>query len=163
MLGQAVGRPVTIRLAGGTLYPGLDLPGISYLLSLALCVALLTLGVLLAPHLLVEEKEHRTLDVLFVTPVSYPQVLFSKALAGAFYSLVGAAAVLLLSAHRVVQWDVLAVGVLLGVLFAVVVGLALGVVLEEPASVNLWGGLVLALLIIPAFLASFKQPSWAST
>jgi ABC-2 type transport system permease protein len=57
---------------------------------------MLTMGILLVPTLMLEEKQTRTMDALLVSPASISQVVIGKAIAGFFYILVTAAIVYLI-------------------------------------------------------------------
>ena len=73
------------------------------MVTTTLAIALLTIGILLSPLLIIEEKESHTFEALLVSPASFTQVIAGKALAGASYCLIAALAVLLLTHNLVVQ------------------------------------------------------------
>jgi ABC-2 type transport system permease protein len=161
LLGKASWQTVRINLElGGALYPAPDSTGWSYMLALVLTITILTMGVVLAPHLLVEEKERHTLEVLLVSPASYSQVIAGKAIAGAFYCLVAAVVVMAFDARYIVHWGMLSLGVLLGIGCAVSIGLFFGVYSDSGSTVNVWAGLGLGVLIVPAFLQFFANSGW---
>ncbi len=161
LLGQASWRTVRIDLAlGGVLYPETDSVGWSSMLALVFTITILVMGVVLAPHLLVEEKERHTIDVLLVSPASYSQVIAGKALVGTFYCMAAAVVVMAFDARYIVHWGVLFLAVLLGAIFAVSIGLHFGVYFDSGSTVNMWAGMSLSALIIMAFLQFFANSEW---
>jgi ABC-2 type transport system permease protein len=158
---QASSYTVHIDLtSGGALYPQADSDGWPYLLALVLTITILTIGVVLAPHLLVEEKERHTIDVLLVSPASYNQVIAGKALAGLFYCLTAAVVVLAFDARYIVHWEAVILAMLLGAACAVLIGLLFGVLSDAPSTVNMWAGIGLGTLIVPVFLQVFVNNQW---
>jgi ABC-type Na+ efflux pump permease subunit len=161
LLGEASWQTVRIDLVlGGALYPPTGSVGWAYMLALVLTITILTMGVVLAPHLLVEEKEHHTFDVLLVSPASYSQVIAGKALAGALYCLAAAVVVVAFDARYIVHWGVLSLAVLLGAICSVSIGMLVGASFDSGSSVNMWAGISLGALIVPAFLGFFTNSEW---
>ncbi len=161
-LGAASWQTVHIAVEGHAVYPSSELGLQPFLLAMNLTVLLLVVGLALVPYLMIEEKETHTFDALLVSPARLSQVVVGKALAGVFYCLCAALVVFLFSTRWIVHWEIAALAFLLGAAFAVAVGLLLGIVSENPTTVNLWVGLLLMLLLVPmllADLASTKLPA----
>ena len=161
-LGEASWQTVRIHVAGHALYPSSDLGGQPFLLAMNLTILVLVVGLALVPYLLIEEKETHTFDALLVSPARYSQVVAGKALAGMFYCLCAAVVVFLFNIRWIVHWEIAALAFLWGAAFAVAIGLLLGIISENPTSVNLWVGLLLMLLLLPMLLlelASAKLPT----
>jgi len=152
-LSAQIGCPVTINLEGNVIYPGPDADGQPFMISLSLMVMMLTMGGFLVPLLMVEEKEKHTMEALLVSPASYSQIVFGKAIAGVFYCLTAAAIVLLINHSMVHQWGVAILAVVCGAFFTVAIGLLVGTLFENQGTMNLWLGLILLVLIMPVFLA----------
>ncbi len=123
------------------------------LLAINLTVQLLIVGLALVPYLMIEEKETHTLDALLVSPAHFGHVVSGKALAGMFYCLCAAVVVFLFNTRWIVHWEIAALAFLLGAAFTVAGGLLLGIMSENPTTVNLWLGLFLMLLLVPMLLA----------
>jgi len=156
-LGAASWQAVHINVAGHALYPSSE-PGLQpFLLAMNLTVLLLVVGLALVPYLLIEEKETHTFDALLVSPARFSQVVAGKALAGVFYCLCAAVVVFMFNARWIVHWEIAALAFLLGAAFAVAVGLLLGIVSENPATINLWVALLLMLLLVPTLLAELAS------
>lgn len=131
----------------GTAGFGLD----RYLLVLCLVMGVVMAGVFVVPTLLVEEKEKHTLDALLVSPARPRDVIAGKALAGLFYSLLGAGLFVLLNQGWSGDWPVTLSAILLGALFAVLFGLFMGALFRTAQQVNTWSSLAMLVLLIPSW------------
>lgn len=149
---ESIGVPVSIDLDNPAVYPQPDADGQPFMISMSLVVAVLTIGSFLVPYLIIEEKEKHTIEALIVSPVSYSQVVFGKAIAGLFYCLTAAAVVFAINFAMISQWWLAIVGVLVGAIFTVSIGLLVGSIFENPGSMNLWLGLILIVLMIPILI-----------
>ncbi len=161
-LGAASWQTVHIAVEGHVVYPSSELGLQPFLLAMNLTVLLLIVGLALVPYLMIEEKETHTFDALLVSPARFGQVVTGKALAGMFYCLCAAVVVFLFSTRWIVHWELAALAFVLGAAFAVAAGLLLGIVSENPTTVNLWIGLLVMLLLVPMLLvelASAKLPA----
>lgn len=159
-LGQTGASAVSIRLDETRLYPSVDFGGHSVMVAVVVAVILFTLGTALVPLLLVEEKDAHTIDALLVSPAGYGQVVAGKALAGATYCLLAAAVLIGINRQLVVHWDVALLAVLLTTFFAVSVGLLVGILSDNPATMGMWGSFVLILLIALTLLDAMTLPGW---
>jgi ABC-2 type transport system permease protein len=110
----------------------------------------------LVPLLFIEEQESHTLDALLVSPASFGQMVAGKALAGIVYCLLAVTGIVLLNTSQVIHWGVLLLACILGTLFCVMVGLLLGLMLDNSASLNLWSGILIMLLAAPALIVSLN-------
>jgi ABC-2 type transport system permease protein len=141
------GRPVRIEVHNEEVFThprGLRPVTTSFLLVYALVVV----GLMVAPNLMVEEKELKTMEALLISPASAGQIVVAKALTGLLYCLLAGGLVLIASARMVVHWDLAILAVLGGSLFTVSVGLLLGVVLNARQQLIIWS----SVLMIPLFL-----------
>ena len=117
--------------------------------SFLIVYALVVVGLMIAPNLMVEEKELKTLDALLVSPASAGQIVIAKAITGLFYCLVAAGLVLVASAPLVVHWDIAILAAICGSLFTVSVGLLLGVALNTRQQLIIWSAVLMFPLFIP--------------
>ena len=136
-----------LTLADQAVYPPVELSGQPAMLLMNLVAVILVVGITLVPLLMIEEKEAQTLKVLLVSPASLKQVVAGKALVGLFYSLLPAFLIMLLYHYLFVHWGVALLAVILTSALAVSVGLLLGVLADSPTSANMWGSLLLLLMI----------------
>lgn len=125
-----------------------------------LTTALLCIGFLLSPFLIIEEKESHTFEALLVSPASFAQVISGKLLVGLVYCLIATLGVLLFTHQLIVQWHILLLAVLLGAAFAVAMGILMGLVCDTQATLAIWGGLALILLLVPGMMSYFDTSNW---
>lgn len=151
-LSKASWQTIHINVTGHTVYPTSSLEGQPFLMAINITVLILVVGMMLAPYLLIEEKETHTFEALLVSPARFGQVVAGKALAGGFYCLCAAVVIGLFNAPWIVHWELAVLALFLGALFAVAVGLLLGAVCDTPTTLSLWMGLLLLLLVVPTLL-----------
>ncbi len=141
------GRPVRIHVDNDSAFThprGLQPVTTSFLMVYALVVV----GLMIAPNLMVEEKELKTMDALLISPASAGQIAIAKALTGLFYCLMAGGLVLAVSAALVVHWDIAILAVISGSLFTVSLGLLLGVAFKSRQQLIIWS----AVLMFPLFM-----------
>jgi ABC-2 type transport system permease protein len=151
-LTDLTGQPVQIQTAGNRVYPAPHAGGQPWMASMTLVLVVMTIGSAVAPHLLIEEKQAHTLDALLVSPASISQVVAGKALVGTLLALTAAAVALLFSWRLVVHWELVLLAMVSTALFAVALGLLFGCLFDNPQTLALWFGAVLAALLVPVFL-----------
>jgi ABC-2 type transport system permease protein len=117
--------------------------------SFLMVYALVVTGLMVAPNLMIEEKELKTLDALLVSPASAGQIVTAKALTGLFYCIVAAGLALAASAPLVVHWDIAVLAAICGSLFTVSVGLLLGIALNSRQQLIIWAAVLMFPLFIP--------------
>ena len=117
--------------------------------SFLMVYALVVVGLMVAPNLMIEEKELKTLDALLISPASGGQIVIAKALTGLLYCLAAAALVLAASVPLVVHWDIAFLAAICGSLLSVSVGLLLGVVLNSRQQLIIWSAMLMFPLFIP--------------
>lgn len=152
-LGKASWQTVHINVSERRIYPSPDLDGQPFLTTINAVILMIAIGMILAPYLLIEEKETHTFDALLVSPARLSQVMTGKALAGGFYCLCAAVVILAFNARWIVHWELAILALFLGAAFAVGVGLLLGALYDTPATVGLWAGALLMIMIVPMLLA----------
>jgi ABC-2 type transport system permease protein len=149
-IARLLGRRVPISTEGNLLYllPESTGPGVQA--SLAALILLAMVGVSLVPHLMMGEKQARTLDVLLASPASEVHVVVAKALTGLVYCLVGGAIALAVNYSIVMHWWLAILGVVCFSLFSIGLGLALGTKIETRAQLSLWSWVIFMPMFIPA-------------
>jgi ABC-2 type transport system permease protein len=159
-LSQIAGTSIRVDYTDGARFPTMEMVGQSMMVSSSLVIVLFTVGGMLTPFLMIEEKEKGTLAAILVSPASQAQFVLGKAIAGMFYTLIVGAVALSMSSRWVVHWDLMILTVVAGSLFTVALGLLVGVFTENPSSMGLWFGLLMIAMLIPVFL-EFSPPSGA--
>jgi len=109
-------------------------------------------GAFMVPYLIIEEKDARTMDTLLISPANYSEVVIGKAVAGLFYCIAAAAVMFIFNGHLVHLWGIAVLTLVCGALFTVSLGLLMGILFDNPASMNLGIGLLILILLIPVLL-----------
>ena len=135
----------------GGVFRSLSVQG--YMVSMWALMGIAMVGVYMVPTLLVEEKERKTLDALMVAPVSYVDLILGKALVGLVYALLSAGLIFVLNPATPVR----SVGALIAVgapsaLFATLIGLWFGGMVNNSQSLNTWSSLPLLAFLLPTFV-----------
>ena len=148
-----VGQPVRIHLDGNRVYPTANSTGGAFLTSFALIYVTTIVGLTLVPHLMIEEKENKTLDALLISPASVGQIVLGKALTGLFYTLVSVGIVFALNLKFIVNWPLALLATLCGAVLGVALGLLLGSTIEVKQQLSLWAWVLIIPLLLPVFLS----------
>jgi len=146
---ELYGQPVTINFTGNLVYPPYGSALILGILTITIVSMILMIGITLVPHLLIEEKQTKTIEAMLVSPVRITQIVIGKASTGFFYVLVTAAVVFIIYWSGVVNWGLAILFVIGAGLFSVAVGLVLGSFFERQQEI---GGWIMVLLV--AFIAA---------
>jgi ABC-type multidrug transport system permease subunit len=162
-LAAIIGSPVQINLNGGTLYMLPESNG-GLLEATGIIVILLTTGMVLVPHLMLEEKRTHTIEALLVSPANISQIAISKTLTGVFYVSIFAILVVAANAYLVLQWGVVVSDIFLTILVAVSIGLLLGIVIGNRQQLTILTQVLLIPLVLPILLRIFSDllPGWLS-
>jgi ABC-type Na+ efflux pump permease subunit len=152
-----LGKSVSIETAGNIVYGPVDDEGAGTQASMALIFSLAMIGITLVPHLMFDEKQDRTLDVLLVSPASETQIAAGKMLAGLFYSGTVAALAVIVNHNLIVHWGLFLVILLVFALFCVTLGLILGTVMESRAQFSVWAWLIILPLVMPVILYLLRE------
>lgn len=161
-LGNATWGTVRIRVSPERMYPAADAGGHLIMNGLVYLLTLMAIGVALVPLLIVEERQSHTLEVLLVSPANIYQIIAGKGLVGVFYCLITAVVVFAAYQYLVVHWGLAVLAAILGALFAVSLGLLVGVISDNPTTVGLYGSLILFVLSGLTILNSLVEIAWAS-
>jgi ABC-2 type transport system permease protein len=152
-LTQILGQPVSIQMAGNLVYHQPKSDGIGVQAGFSIIFIILMVGLTLIAHLMLEEKQTRTLEALLVSPASAGQVVIAKALTGLFYCLLGAGVALAMNSDLVVHWWLAVLTAVVGSLFTSSLGLWIGNKIENRGQLTLWAWVLLSPLLIPVFLS----------
>lgn len=154
----AMDQPAAVQIREQIIYPQPDASGRPFMVSMSLIMVIVIVGGLLVPFLMMEEKETHTIETLLVSPASYSEVVMGKSIAGAFYCFCGVAVMFAFYHSMINLWWLAILAVIGGALFSVTIGLLMGTLFENPASMNLWLGVLLVALLGPVFLADTMGP-----
>jgi ABC-2 type transport system permease protein len=129
--------------------PQADVDGMQTMVAYQMIYFVFTIALLLIPHLMLEEKQTKTLDALLTSPVSPGQVVLGKALAGFFYILVVGGLGMALFAMYIVNWALALVAFLGYALLAIGLGLAVGSFIKSAKQSGIWMVVLILFLVIP--------------
>ncbi len=155
-LSAQLGQPVTLNLTGHDVYFNADTFFFVFGATIALLFITVMIGISVVPHLMVEEKQTKTLDALLVSPASTWHLVAGKAIAGLFYGLLGSAVVLLVFRYLIVQWPLAILTAVLATLLMVALGLLLGSIVQARAQLQLVAWFVVIPLLIPVILVALE-------
>jgi ABC-2 type transport system permease protein len=148
------------------IYPGEGLSaGQPFMIGLITVFQLLVMGIALTPVLFVEEKETHTLEALLASPARPAQIVGGKAVVGVVYGLLASAVVVSLNSYLFVRWDIVVLALFASLAFSVALGLLIGVHCENPATLGIWGGMLMLLLTATTLASAFRSeayPAWLS-
>ncbi len=144
-----VGHSIKINTEGNRVDMLPESCGLGETASFGLVFVLIMIGVMVIPHLMLEEKQNRTIDMLSVSPASAVHIVAGKVLAGLFYCSLGGIVALVANRVLVVHWGLALLTVLIGSLFTVSLGLWLGIKIDSRAQLSMWSWVILLPLIMP--------------
>jgi len=155
-IAAVAGHSVRIEIEGNVVQTTPDTDGRPLLVSLTVGMVVAMLGITILPHLMIEEKLTKTIDLLLVSPASMSQVVIGKALSGLFYALTAVAVIFAFNMTLIVHWGLTILAAILGSLLCVGLGLLLGSLLKMRQQLVLWGFLILMVLMLPMFLVTMR-------
>jgi ABC-2 type transport system permease protein len=155
-----VGAPVNVSVERLTMLP--ETTGIGLSRGLGGLLLIIMIGMLLVPHLMLEEKRTRTLDALLISPATAGQITMGKALTGLFYCLLGCAMVWLFNLAMITQWWLAILAGVLIALFSVALGLFMGVFVANRQQLLVMANFTIFPLILVIFLSIEIKliPAW---
>jgi ABC-2 type transport system permease protein len=143
--------PLQVESGGLTVMPALGFVFVS-----------LIVGMLVIPHMMIEERERKTIDALMVSPASSMQIILSKALTGLIYTLIVLSVALAFNWALIEHaWLFLLAGGL-GALFSIALGILLGLGIQTRQQLILWAWVALIPLMLPVFFSLMDDlfPEW---
>lgn len=157
-LSRQTGVAISLETAGNPLYPLAEGLGYPMMIAFGVVLGVMTVGLILTPYLIVDEKETHTLDALLISPAGVTHLLIGKSLVGLFYSLTASLLIFAFSWRWIVHWDLIFLAIIFGGLCSVSIGLLVGASFETPTTVNMFVGLLLGILLIPMYLFTSLAP-----
>lgn len=161
---EIVGTPVKISMEGGTITMSPDSSG-GFMASAGMVIIVLMLGMVLIPHLMLEEKSTRTMDALLVSPANSTQIVIGKAFTGLFYASIFIILAILLNVSLILQWWLAILTVFLWALVCISLGLLLGTLIENRQQLIVVANIIMFPLFLPIFLSIMTDllPGWLIT
>ena len=154
-LSEDVGQPLTVDLT--PVYSRSDSRGYPWMAGTALLFTLAMGGMYVIPHLMLEEKQTRTMDTLLVSPATYAELVAGKALAGGVLTGIAGVIVFVVNSILVQHWWVAILACVSGTIFVVAAGLLLGSFVESKQQMTFWGFLIMSIMLLPALLSTASR------
>jgi len=155
--GYELGVEITTVLLG-------DEAGIPWEVRLFPLVVIMTIilgGTMVPAAFIVEEKQHRTLKALLVTPVTLFEVLLAKGLAGVIISVVMGAVILTINSAWGIQPGLMVLMLILSAMMAASMGIIFGMLVGDISALFTAMKSIGILLYAPAIIYMFPQiPAW---
>jgi ABC-type transport system involved in multi-copper enzyme maturation permease subunit len=146
---EILGQPVKIVIGPNIVIPQVNVGGGQSTVTYLMVYFVFTTALLLIPHLMLEEKQTKTLEALLTSPASPGQVVLGKALAGFFYILIIGGLALALFSLYIVNWALALTAFLGYALFAIGLGLAVGSFIKTMKQSGIWMVVLILFLVIP--------------
>lgn len=134
-----------------------DASGPMHMASVALVVAIFFTATLTVPQLMFEEKQAKTLDALRVSPASMSHIVIGKALSGLFFSTMISVVCFVMFSSYVIHWGLAVLTFMSAAIFAVGIGLSIGILVEQRHQLMMAAFLPGGLLILPVFLIGIES------
>jgi len=162
------GRPPIVNVVSRTLHPAQgsgegtsepifgffeDIHLQGYFIVLWVMMAVTMNGCFIVPTLLVEEKDHKTLAAILVTPAGYFDVIMGKLLVGLIYSLLSSGLIMFLNDGFTGDPLISILIIVLISLAMTLIGLLIGGLIDNMSTLNTWSGFILLPLMLPGILA----------
>lgn len=151
LFSQLLGSPVRFEIGENILIPE---PGVHYnTVNFNVMWAVLFMALLIIPHLMLEEKQTKTMDALMVSPVSPGGLVVGKALAGLFFILVSGGLYLALNSAYVVNWWLTLLAFFSTAVFSIGLALFMAGFVKNPQMIAIVMLPVIAVLVLPAMFS----------
>jgi len=144
-------RPVNISIEKIPLQP--ETYGITVLTSMGFVFVTIMVGMMVIPHLMIEEKQTKTIDALMISPAGSGHIVISKALTGLIFTLLMLVIAVAFNWILIQQRWLFLLGGLLGALFAISLGMMLGILIDTRQQLTLWAWVGFIPLLIPMMLS----------
>lgn len=144
-------KPVDILIKRIPLQP--ETHGITILASMGFSFVVLMVGIVSIPHLMLEEKQEKTIDAILISPASSLHIIAAKAFTGLIYTMVSYGIGLIVFRMIIVHWGLALLAGFLGSMFAVSLGLLLGLLVDTRQQLTLWAWVGLVPLFLPMMLS----------
>ena len=158
-----IGSTVEITVVDDQVHPDENTRGSEVMFVLQMVNASLLIALVLVPQLIMVEKQTHTLDALLVSPATLPDLLIGKCLTGVLYSTAAGLLVILMNVRLIAHWWLLIAANLSGIIFAVSMGLLIGLIFEDFKQATMSMYMVVMLVLAPPLIKlifTVKLPDW---
>jgi len=159
---ELLGQPLQIHIGENIVIPdaGIETNSVPF----HMLFTLIWLSIAIVPHLMMEERNTKTMEALLVSPASSAQVILGKALAGLFYLVLAGVVFFAFNGVYVAHWGLAFLAFCTIALFGIALALALGSVIQSAQQLSLWALFGLVIFIVPTmFVNEPFLASWLKT
>lgn len=151
--------PVEIAPDGNIVYPIMDSNtyGKIFIASVGLLLQLTVMGLSMAPQLIVEEKESRTLQAIVVSPATLGHFVLGKTLAVLFYSILTTIIGLFFVGSLIIQWGLVLAALVIGMFTVITPGILLGVLIQSKQQITIWMWVIFLPTMLPIFFSIVRE------
>lgn len=142
-------KPVRVNIGQNIVVPQADVGGMPASIAQLLVYFIFWTALALIPHLMLEEKQTRTMDALLVSPAETGQIVMGKALAGFFYILLVGGLSLALNWAYIVNWGLVILAFLGYAVLSIGLALAVGSLIQSAQQLQIWTLVLIVLLVVP--------------
>ncbi len=125
----------------------------NYLYFLLVLLSITTVGVVILPQMMLEEKEGGVLAALLASPADYADLLLGKVAAAFIYALILAGVITVLNQGYTGNWWLTAVATLLVIIFSLAVGVLFGLWAETKGQCHAYSAIFVLLLNMPSWFS----------
>jgi ABC-type Na+ efflux pump permease subunit len=127
--------------------------GMTVLTSMGFVFVTIMVGMMIIPHMMIEEKQSKTIDALRVSPANSTHIVLGKALTGLIYTIIMLIISVAFNWILIQQRWLFLSGGLLGALFAISLGMMLGILIDTRQQLTLWAWVGFIPLLLPMMLS----------
>jgi ABC-2 type transport system permease protein len=155
IMGEMLDATIEIDPQDNIVYPIMDnyAYGKTFVATAGLMIQLAIMGLSMAPQLIVEEKDSRTLQAIVVSPATLGHFILGKALAVLFYSILTTAIGLIFIGPLIIHWGLVIAALFIGMLTIITPGILLGTLLENKQQIQIWVWVMFIPIILPIFFS----------
>ena len=148
LFSQLLGGAVQVKIGDNVIVPE---PGVHYnVVNFQVMWAVLFMALMVVPHLMLEEKQTKTMDALMVSPVSPGELVAGKAVAGLFYMMISGGLYLALNHAYVVNWWLTLLAFFCTSIFSIFLALFFSGLIRNPLTIGILVLPVIAIFVLPA-------------
>ena len=147
--------PVTISTTGNTVYPLMDsYPfGKTFMAMAGFLLGFSLMGLSMAPQLIIDEKDAQTLQAIIISPANLGHFIAGKAIVTIFYTTITTVFSLIVFGPFVLNWGLLILALLLGMLAIILPGILIGVIVDSKQQMSIWTWLMYIPTLLPLFFS----------
>jgi ABC-2 type transport system permease protein len=148
-------QPVNLVTNGNLVYQVMESNafGKNFIATAGLILGMILMGLSMAPQLIIEEKDNKTIQAVIVSPASLSHFIAGKALAVSFYTSLVTGIGLIFIRPLVLNWELMLLALFVGMMTVILPGILIGVLLQTKQQVSIWIWVLMIPTILPLFFS----------